>query len=70
MVSLFCVCVYIYIFVCVFRINDCNKCNTQKRQERPNVWILGTTRIMMASLRYVASGTRIRKSEAFLFLLD
>jgi hypothetical protein len=60
--------IYIHIYIC--RNNNCNECNTQKRQERPNVGKLGTTRIVMASIRYVASGARIRKLRAFLFLLD
>ena len=51
------------------RVINYNECNTQKGQERPNVEKLGTTRIVMASVRYVASGARIRKLQAFLFLL-
>jgi hypothetical protein len=64
--GVFGLCMRIYIR----RINDCNECHTQKRQEPPNVGKLGTTRIMTASARYVASGARIRKLQAFLFLLD
>jgi hypothetical protein len=63
-------CFWFYVPVYIYRINDCNVCNTQKRQERPNVGKPGTTRIMTASVRHVASGARIRKLHAFLFLLD
>ena len=60
---------YIYIYIYMCRVINYNECNTQKGQERPNVEKLGTTRIVMASVRYVASGARIRKLQAFLFLL-
>ena len=52
------------VCVCVCRINDRNERNTQKRQERTNVGELGTTRIMTASVHYVASAAGLRKMKA------
>jgi len=65
MVFLVYVCVYTYA-VPMTVMNVIHR----KSQEPPNIGKLGTTRIMMASVRYVASGSRIRKLQAFLFLLN
>jgi hypothetical protein len=49
-------------------MNDWNEWKTQKRHASINMEKLGTIRIMMATVRYVASGAGHTKSQAAWFL--
>jgi hypothetical protein len=49
-------------------VNDWNEWKTQKRHASTNMEKLRTTRIMMATVRYVASGVGLRQFQAAWFL--